>query len=96
LCIATAVRLSCVRKADYHDTRQADRSTTISVCLSRARKADYRDTRQADRSISELKEFASQLKALPQISRHVALAELISRAIGQAGFRWAAGTRMWV
>ena len=48
---------------------------------------EYQGTKQAEKSISELKEFASQLKALPQLSRHIALAEQLNRCIVQQSFR---------
>ena len=41
----------------------------------------------AERSLSELKEFAAQLKALPHIQRHIGLAEAVNRAIAAPAFR---------
>ena len=41
----------------------------------------------AERSLSELKEFAAQLKALPNIQRHIGLAEAVNRAIAAPAFR---------
>ncbi|KAK9830347.1 hypothetical protein WJX72_011177 [[Myrmecia] bisecta] len=49
--------------------------------------SDYKDTKAAERSLSELKEFAAQLKTLPHITRHINLAEQISRQIGAQNFR---------
>ena len=37
--------------------------------------------------MAELKEFAGELKALPNISRHISLAEELSRRIARPGFR---------
>ena len=37
--------------------------------------------------MAELKEFAGELKALPSISRHIGLAEELSRRIARPGFR---------
>lgn len=41
----------------------------------------------ADRSLSELKEFAGQLKTLPQIQRHIALAEAVNQHLAKPGTR---------
>ena len=41
----------------------------------------------AERSLTELKEFAAQLKALPHIQRHIGLAEAVNRAIAAPAFR---------
>ena len=41
----------------------------------------------AERSLAELKDFASQLKALPNIQRHIGLAEAVNRAIAAPAFR---------
>jgi hypothetical protein len=41
----------------------------------------------AERSLTELKEFASQLKALPNIQRHISLAEAVNRVISAPAFR---------
>lgn len=41
----------------------------------------------AERSLAELKEFAAQLKALPNIQRHIGLAEAVNRAINRPAFR---------
>ena len=45
------------------------------------------DPQAAERSLSELKEFAAQLKALPHIQRHIGLAEAVNRAIAAPAFR---------
>ena len=44
-------------------------------------------TQAAERSLTELKEFASQLKALPNIQRHISLAEAVNKAIAAPAFR---------
>ena len=41
----------------------------------------------ADRSLTELKEFAGQLKALPQIQRHIALAEAVNQHLARPATR---------
>ena len=41
----------------------------------------------AERSLTELKEFASQLKALPNIQRHIGLAEAVNKVINTPAFR---------
>lgn len=46
-----------------------------------------RGVQAAERSLSELKEFAAQLKALPNIQRHIGLAEAVNRAIAAPAFR---------
>ena len=47
----------------------------------------YACTQAAERSLTELKEFASQLKALPNIQRHISLAEAVNKAIAAPAFR---------
>lgn len=42
----------------------------------------YQDTRAGDRSLAELKDFASQLKSLPSLSRHIHLAESLTKVCG--------------
>lgn len=37
--------------------------------------------------MAELKEFASQLKALPNIQRHISLAEAVNKSIAAPAFR---------
>ena len=37
--------------------------------------------------MAELKEFAGELKALPNISRHISIAGELSRRIARPGFR---------
>ncbi|BDA43254.1 Vacuolar protein sorting-associated protein 33A [Coccomyxa sp. Obi] len=49
--------------------------------------SDYKTSKAAERSLSELKEFAAQLKALPNIQRHIGLAEAVNRAIAAPAFR---------
>ncbi|KAK9915301.1 hypothetical protein WJX75_007269 [Coccomyxa subellipsoidea] len=49
--------------------------------------SDYKTSKAAERSLAELKEFASQLKALPNIQRHIGLAEAVNRAIAAPAFR---------
>ena len=34
----------------------------------------------AERSLNELKDFAGQLKSLPQIQRHISIAEAVNKA----------------
>lgn len=46
----------------------------------------------AERSLTELKEFASQLKALPNIQRHIGLAEAVNKIINRPAFRSRVGT----
>ena len=46
----------------------------------------------AERSLTELKEFASQLKALPNIQRHIGLAEAVNRVINAPAFRARVGS----
>ena len=41
----------------------------------------------ADRSLTELKEFAGQLKSLPQIQRHINLAEAVNQHLAKPGTR---------
>ena len=41
----------------------------------------------AERSLTELKEFTSQLKALPNIQRHIGLAESVNKVINTPAFR---------
>ena len=48
---------------------------------------DYKGSKGAERSLAELKDFASQLKSLPNITRHIHLAEAINRIISRQSFR---------
>lgn len=41
----------------------------------------------AERSLAELKDFAAQLKSLPNITRHIHLAEAVTKAINRQSFR---------
>jgi len=50
-------------------------------------KAAVQGSKATDRTMAELKEFAGELKALPNISRHISLAEELSRRIARPGFR---------
>ena len=50
-------------------------------------KAGVQGSKATDRTMAELKEFAGELKALPNISRHISLAEELSRRIARPGFR---------
>lgn len=48
---------------------------------------DYKGSKGAERSLAELKDFAAQLKTLPNITRHINLAEAINRVISRQNFR---------
>ena len=48
---------------------------------------DYKGSKGAERSLAELKDFAAQLKSLPNITRHINLAEAINRVIARQNFR---------
>lgn len=41
----------------------------------------------AERSLAELKDFAAQLKSLPNITRHIHLAEAVNKVIARQSFR---------
>mmetsp|Transcript_1730 Transcript_1730/g.6086 ORF Transcript_1730/g.6086 Transcript_1730/m.6086 type:complete len:641 (-) Transcript_1730:273-2195(-) len=49
-------------------------------------KSDYTSTR-AHSSIGEIKSFVKKLHAMPELQRHVALADALNQATGQFGFR---------
>lgn len=48
---------------------------------------DYKGSKGAERSLAELKDFAAQLKSLPNITRHINLAEAINKVIARQNFR---------
>ena len=48
---------------------------------------DYKGSKGSERSLAELKDFAAQLKSLPNITRHINLAEAINRVISRQNFR---------
>ena len=48
---------------------------------------DYKGSKGSERSLAELKDFATQLKSLPNITRHINLAEAINRVISRQAFR---------
>ena len=48
---------------------------------------DYKGSKGSERSLAELKDFAAQLKSLPNITRHINLAEAINRVIVKQNFR---------
>ena len=48
---------------------------------------DYKGSKGSERSLAELKDFATQLKSLPNITRHISLAEAINRVIARQNFR---------
>jgi hypothetical protein len=48
---------------------------------------DYKGSKGSERSLAELKDFAAQLKSLPNITRHINLAEAINRVIARQNFR---------
>ena len=48
---------------------------------------DYKGSKGPERSLAELKDFAAQLKSLPNITRHIHLAEAINRVISRQNFR---------
>ncbi|KAL3150677.1 hypothetical protein ABBQ32_000472 [Trebouxia sp. C0010 RCD-2024] len=48
---------------------------------------DYKGSKGPERSLAELKDFAAQLKSLPNITRHINLAEAINRVISRQNFR---------
>lgn len=48
---------------------------------------DYKGSKGSERSLAELKDFAAQLKSLPNITRHITLAEAINRVISRQNFR---------
>ena len=50
-------------------------------------KTPAQGSKATERTMAELKEFAGELKALPNISRHISLAEELSRRIARPGFR---------
>ena len=63
-------------------------NTMITCCdLSDLLSEVARGVQAAERSLAELKEFAAQLKALPNIQRHIGLAEAVNRAIATPAFR---------
>ena len=73
----------------------ADLLPVLEVLQSRQRQLGHTRTaaevacraQAAERSLTELKEFASQLKALPNIQRHISLAEAVNKAIAAPAFR---------
>ena len=48
---------------------------------------DYKGSKGSERSLAELKDFAAQLKSLPNITRHINLAEAVNRVIARQNFR---------
>ncbi|KAK9831278.1 hypothetical protein WJX74_010180 [Apatococcus lobatus] len=50
-------------------------------------RTDYQGTKGPDRSIAELKQFTSQLKSLPHITRHINMAEAVSTQMRRRSLR---------
>ncbi len=48
---------------------------------------DYKGSKGSERSLAELKDFAAQLKSLPNITRHINLADAINKVIARQNFR---------
>lgn len=47
----------------------------------------WQGSKGAERSLAELKDFAAQLKSLPNITRHIHLAEAVNKVIAGQSFR---------
>eukprot|EP00884_Botryococcus_braunii_P006843 jgi/Botrbrau1/1615/Bobra.0185s0030.1 len=73
----------------WKELRDLSFAAVAPVLSQRAKsiQSEYHDSKAQERSISELKEFAAQLKALPQIQRHINLVEAINKAVAAPGFR---------
>ncbi|KAK9808509.1 hypothetical protein WJX73_003066 [Symbiochloris irregularis] len=54
---------------------------------AKALQSQYKDTKAPDRSLAELKEFAGQLKGLPQLQRHINLTDAVNQQLAKPGMR---------